>query len=110
MIVGSRIPIGPGIEEGEPCLCQGAPRAVSSGRVDFEIRAPQIAANAVLKYYWKFRFGRNARFLYLQKSGGPRSGADPGFQPFGNPANSGNFCAASNSPHRRIAQFLPMPF
>ena len=54
-------------------------------------------------YYWKFRFGRNARFLYLQKSGGPRSGADPGFQPFGNPANSGNFCAASNSPHRRIA-------
>ena len=46
--MGSRIPIGPGIEEGEPCSCQGAPRAVSSGRVDFEIRAPQIAANAVL--------------------------------------------------------------
>jgi hypothetical protein len=27
----------------------------------------------ILKYYWKFRFGRNARFLYLQKSGGLRS-------------------------------------
>jgi hypothetical protein len=28
--VGSRIAIGPGIEEVEPCPCQGAPRAVSS--------------------------------------------------------------------------------
>jgi hypothetical protein len=26
--VGSRIAIGPGIEEVEPCLCEGAPRAV----------------------------------------------------------------------------------
>jgi hypothetical protein len=49
--MGNRIPIGPGIEEGEPCPCQGAPRAVSSGRVDFEIRAPQNAANAGKMYY-----------------------------------------------------------
>jgi hypothetical protein len=40
--VGSCIPIGPGIDEGEPCQCQqGAPRAAvsSAGRVEFEIRS-----------------------------------------------------------------------
>ena len=30
MIVGSRISIGLGIEEGEPCTCQGAPKAAVS--------------------------------------------------------------------------------
>jgi hypothetical protein len=28
--MGSRISIGPGIEEGKPCLCQSAPRAATS--------------------------------------------------------------------------------
>ena len=30
MIVGSRISIGLGIEEGKPCPCQGAPKAAVS--------------------------------------------------------------------------------
>jgi hypothetical protein len=64
------------------------------------VRTKQDELMLLLQWYcWKFRFGRNARFLYLQKSGGPRSGADLGFQQFGNPANPGNFCAAAIMTH-----------
>ena len=48
--MGSRISIRPGIEEGEPCLCEGAPRAaVSSSRVRFD-RRPSVVSVVSKKY------------------------------------------------------------